>query len=412
MKMDTILKRFKIGLIYLALLSIVYLYYTYYIRVLIYKHILTHKESAFKNISEGNYSVSIENNNMKYILQWTSKSRPPFYHMGEGNSAFIENKCKYTNCYVTDDRNYFPNETDFDAIAFNGMDVSGISPAQIPKLRSTKQKYVFGAMESADNFPLCAQYLDGFFNWTWTYRLDSDIRWEYIKIFDMNKTLVGPKINMEWPAEMKPLNEELKEKLSNKTKAVAWFVSHCVTKGKREAYVKKLKKNLSKFGWTVDIYGKCGNLECPRKDEKCKDLLERNYYFYLSFENSFAEDYVTEKLLNALNNNVVPIVYGAADYTRYLPNGSYLDAMILGPTKLATEINDIIKNKTRYYDYFRWKNHFVYEQADKPSVCNLCEWLNNEEKFNEFSVWNNFRTWWNGARYKINCASFKDSATN
>ena len=46
----------------------------------------------------------------------------------------------------------------------------------------------------------------------------------------------------------------------------------------------------------VDTYGKCGKLSCPRSQEnKCLGLLERHYKFYLAFENSNCDDYITEK---------------------------------------------------------------------------------------------------------------------
>lgn len=54
-------------------------------------------------------------------------------------------------------------------------------------------------------------------------------------------------------------------------------------------------------------------------------MLEQDYKFYLSFENSICVDYVTEKFYNALLFNTVPIVYGGADYSRLAPNMSYID---------------------------------------------------------------------------------------
>ncbi|CAH2087263.1 unnamed protein product [Euphydryas editha] len=254
---------------------------------------------------------------MKYILQWTRKFSAPFDFMGTGNSAFVKNKCKFRNCYVTDDSHYFLNLSDFDAIAFNGRDVINLWPFEMPKNRIPRQKYIFGAMESPDNFPACNENLDGFFNWTWTYKLDSDLRWGYITIYDLNGTVVGPAIDMKWKIDMEPISEDVKVKLLNKKKAAAWFVSHCSTVNGREYFAEEVQKELEPYGWTVDVYGRCGTFECPASMKKsCFKMIEMDYYFYFSFENSFSEDYVTEKLLTALDNYAVPVVYGAANYSR------------------------------------------------------------------------------------------------
>lgn len=51
----------------------------------------------------------------------------------------------------------------------------------------------------------------------------------------------------------------------------------------------------------VNIYGKCGKFKCDRKDENgCYEMMEENYRFYLSFENSICKDYTTEKFFNVL----------------------------------------------------------------------------------------------------------------
>jgi len=48
--------------------------------------------------------------------------------------------------------------------------------------------------------------------------------------------------------------------IKNKTKLVAWVVSHCDAMSGRNQYVEELIKHIS-----VDIYGKCGSLKCDNK---------------------------------------------------------------------------------------------------------------------------------------------------
>ena len=59
----------------------------------------------------------------------------------------------------------------------------------------------------------------------------------------------------------------------------------------RLAYARELGKYIN-----VDIFGACGPNRCPRTNSnKCFQLLDEDYKFYLAFENSNCKDYITEK---------------------------------------------------------------------------------------------------------------------
>ncbi|CAH2982314.1 unnamed protein product [Chilo suppressalis] len=334
---------------------------------------------------------------VKYILQWTPRFSP-FNLIKEGSAGFHSKNCAYTNCFVTADKNFLPHLTDFDAIAISGKELT--KRIELPNQRAEHQKYIFAATESADYYPVCDSVYDNYFNWTWTYKINSDFRWGYIKIYDLDGRLVGPKKDMQWPT-LAPIGDELKRKLDGKSKFAAWFVSNCNTLSKREMFY-KLMENESKvlnYNLTVDVYGNCEKLKCPRdKEEDCYKLVEDDYYFYLSFENSFAEDYVTEKLLTALNHYAIPVVYGAANYSRFLPPGSYLNALELGARNLLERMNEIYNDKEKFYDFFRWRNHYRYEHSLGKDVCDLCAALNNEEMMKPHTH-TNLRKWWNDARW-------------
>ena len=54
-------------------------------------------------------------------------------------------------------------------------------------------------------------------------------------------------------------------------------------------------------------------------------MLESNYKFYISFENSLCSDYVTEKFFNILKYNIIPITLNGVDMSEIAPPNSYID---------------------------------------------------------------------------------------
>lgn len=259
---------------------------------------------------------TVKNSGLIYILEWTPTNAEPFNFLEQGQKAFKIRKCAFQNCFITSNHTYFSNVTDFDAILFNAPHIN--EDLVLPNKRSQVQNYIMTAMEPASFNPL-PEILDDFFNLTWTYKLESDVPFPYIIIKNQHDEVIGPKIDMHWikVEDMNETSDYVKNKLQNKCIAAAWIASHCGSIIRLD-FAHDLQKALAKYGHRLDIYGQCGDYHCPtgeRMDE-CFARIETDYYFYLAFENSFGEDYVSEKLLHALEHYAVPVVLGGANYSR------------------------------------------------------------------------------------------------
>jgi len=143
----------------------------------------------------------------------------------------------------------------------------------------------------------------------------------------------------------------------------------------------------------VDIYGKCGNMICiPRNSLRCEFLLEK-HKFYLSMENSLCPDYVTEKFYRALDNGVVPIVYGGADDSQYAPPHSYINiADFKSPKELADYLKLLDKNDALYLKYFEWKKYYQVVRRPMKGWCDLCAKLNEDVQVTK--SYDDVAEWW------------------
>ena len=129
-------------------------------------------------------------------------------------------------------------------------------------------------------------------------------------------------------------------------------------------YVKLLQRFIK-----VDIYGDCGPLSCGKnrnmghlyslQQDPCFDLVNRNYRFYLSFENALCRDYITEKAFNSLKLNTIPVVLGGSDYQNILPPGSFINARdFYSPEHLANYLYKVLNNSTLHDSYFQWRPYY------------------------------------------------------
>lgn len=172
-----------------------------------------------------------------------------------------------------------------------------------------------------------------------TYRRDSNVFNGYGRIFPLSAKAKAAGLKGQWLSYQASNTDNFTDK---RTKEIAWMVSHCHTDSKRELIVNKWR---SITNLTIDVYGKCKGMKLPpstsetvgrsitvlefRKKSSLiseKTLTERTnlylknlkkYKFYLSFENSLCQDYITEKFFMALQAGAVPIVYGGKSKEDY-----------------------------------------------------------------------------------------------
>ena len=167
-----------------------------------------------------------------------------------------------------------------------------------------------------------------------------------------------------------------------RTKFAMWMASNCKAVSNRRIYVKELRKYIH-----IDIYGKCGTLKTPNchlarylsKFDQCKKDVKKlisQYKFYLAFENSFCEDYITEKAFIATReeHHPLPVMMGGGDYDKYFPPDSYLDVRnFSSPGQLAAWMLYLDQNDEAYNSYFKWKTN--YSCSLPMYFCALCKAL-------------------------------------
>ncbi len=361
----------------------------------------------------------------KYILYYTNYWNQPDFQFGTGRQPFLDNQCPVHNCWAqsTGDPSISKSFSDFDAVLFSvqAQDNFNLTDqgAAIQFWRKPQQRFVFFIMESQVYSIHNLRSMNRFFNWTMTFRWDSDIPRPYGWFQELSKDPFSfyPHKPDHWIQfdeqrfqESLPSRPKSFHDLARRPGKVAWIVSHCDTSSRREDYVYQLRKYIQ-----VDEFGgKCQHWNSPTCDQpysiesmdNCTRHVQQDYKFYLSFENQFCNDYVTEKFFQRMDHSVV-ITLGQANYSDIAPPHSSISVFDFETAHdLANYLLQLDQDDASYLSYFWWKDFYRVQHSRSaprengngkrngfgPSMCHLCEKLHMAEQ--PTKVYEDLYQWW------------------
>ncbi|XP_071529225.1 alpha-(1,3)-fucosyltransferase C-like [Panulirus ornatus] len=362
-----------------------------------------HSSPADANLTEAQRSPS-----PKTVLFYGTFFQNPWQDFVRKMILLKEQNCPVTNCVFIYNSSH---PEDADAIIFHATTFDG---DQVPQVRRPHQRYIWLNLEA----PRLEDFIGSqaprkhkekawadqnrFFNWTFSYHRDSDLFLPYNGLRPLRDEGSPPRPGIldtsgdTYRDYMEALHrgDSLQDDpdwltFLNRPKLVAWMVSHCSTSSGREFYVRELKKYVS-----VDVFGLCGNLRCGKRhtDWRCyTDVLRPTYKFYLAFENSMCVDYLTEKVWLPMMYGLVPVVYGGANYTHFLPPHSYVDATNMTPAQLAQLLVRAGNSSLEYGRYHIWRRY--WQVMKYPPMCELCQKLHQDHASSAVS---DLAGWWTG----------------
>lgn len=299
-----------------------------------------------------------------------------------------------TECLITEDRSKMESA---DIVLFHAPThgKSGLLPNNKLK-RKAEQVYAFVSMEQPKYARFLADriYLKNF---------------DLLLTYSLSSVYPGTKIpNMPityYPLNIVPVEAILETPLSfgNKTGygtgvSIAAFISNCKKGGAetRTEYLQQLMKSIP-----VHSYGGClKNREEPvmEVDKRWPHVAQKrarkikilsNYKFYLAFENSQVEDYVSEKAFESLFAGAIPIYRGAERISLFMPSKeSYIDANKMAPHQVAAIVKKLENDEDLYNNYMAYKSKPISQQFHQialdsfthPNVmCRLCEYASRKK---------------------------------
>ncbi|XP_041952897.1 alpha-(1,3)-fucosyltransferase 7-like isoform X2 [Alosa sapidissima] len=311
------------------------------------------KVISWTNWSDSTTLKPIKSSRPTIILLW--------YYPFRGNTRVAASYCndKYgiTDCVLVTNQSWFPKA---DLVVFHNRElVTGRRTLPLNLTRPKTQKWVWLSLESPPHNGNMRP-LAGHFNYTMCYRRDSDIYAPYGWLVP-SKAPIGTTVDDFIP--------------KGKTGLACWIVSNFKARHLRTQVYNKLKNVIP-----VDVYGGARNKRISA--DTVLPTISR-YYFYLSFENSVATDYITEKVWsNAFKGGAIPVVLGPPreQYEAVLPKNSFIHVNDFSTVEeLGHFMKTLAADKERYATYFAWRLNYTVGgyRGLVERLCNVCPILSS-----------------------------------
>lgn len=176
----------------------------------------------------------------------------------------------------------------------------------------------------------------------------------------------------------------------NSRRGICMLVSSPFSRSGRQEYLKELMRNVQ-----IDSYGKLyNNCQMPEdKGRSSKMTLYEQYKFIIAFENSCAEDYVTEKFFDPLLAGAVPVYFGAPNIDEFVPGDNcYVDVRkFKSAEELAVHLKACLEDSVLYEQYQQWRQQplretFVLKAAQQQlhPFIRLCQLVKDESSRKDY----------------------------
>ncbi|XP_033756624.1 alpha-(1,3)-fucosyltransferase C-like [Pecten maximus] len=292
-----------------------------------------------------------------------------YYNMPHWITVSVFNRCEY-KCTMT--------------YGSKGYDAAKVVMFQGPRIKSQEkppekkpgQLWIMHGLEPPAYYWNNLSHWANLFNWTFTYRRDSDVFQAPFRFhFLPNNVTISALIK----------ERKTKDRIS------AWTLSHCGAVSKRDEYTKLMRKSTD-----IHVYGGCGQYKCPLSNENhCDELLRKHYKYYLAFENSLCVDYNSKRPFKTYRHSpsTIPVMRGGVNYSLFFPPGSYLDTADFDTAdNLASFMNKPDDENWNLEETFAWTTRYsIDDQSQHKDWCSLCEQLHSAKKFQRLYV--NIHNW-------------------